>query len=310
VSKNKINKVREKDAQTDRASVADVLGPYLRQQCEAALAINAELETALPSAANLDDVDLVSADQIHDLRVAYRRLRSVIKVFGEFLSVPESGRIADDARWFTIRLGAVRDLDVLGARLPAAVGELPGDLVLHQPLQELAAQLRYRRTIALAEVRDALHSETYAALAEQLRTWQHHPPWVADAYRSAGRLKKCVKRADQRVSKRLARAAAAIESDDPETDELIHAVRKAGKQHRYAVEATTQLLGPATERTLAARKELQDYLGDYQDSVLATALLRDLGGIPGRNGFTFGLLYAGELQLRRQVRKALVKRAK
>lgn len=292
-----------------KPTVADLLGDYLRQQCETALSIDADLVRTLLRTEQPDEVDLADVEQIHRLRVAYRRIRSVIRVYGDNLDDTESGRLADRARWFAIRLGAVRDLDVLGLRLTAAITALDSDLVLHQPLEELQAQLRYRRTIALAGVRDAMHHQDHADLADQLRSWQQQPPWTTAADRPAARLAKGVARAERRVAKRLTRAAAAIKADDPEADTLIHAVRKAAKQHRYAVEAAAPVLDDA-EQILAARRELQDWLGDYQDSVLASSFLRDLGGIPGRNGFTFGLLYAEESHRRRRVRKKLVKRAR
>jgi len=106
------------------------------------------------------------------------------------------------------------------------------------------------------------------------------------------------------------RAVAAIATDDPEADDLIHSARKASKRHRYAAEAAGPALGSVADKIVADRKELQDLLGDYQDSRLTSGFLRDLGGIPGRNGFTFGLLYAAEAEHRRQLRKRITKRTK
>jgi hypothetical protein len=90
---------------------------------------------------------------------------------------------------------------------------------------------------------------------------------------------------------------------------MIHSARKAGKRHRYAVEAAASVIGSAAAKAVTAGKQLQDQLGEYQDSRLATDFLRDLGGIPGRNGFTFGVLYAQEVDHRRKLRKAIRKLA-
>lgn len=286
-------------------TVADVLGRYIALQCDTVLSISAELEAALESAdPAIDD------EQVHDARVACRRLRSMTRVFGDVFSVPEAGRLSDDARWYGLALGAIRDLDVLHDRIGTALDDLDDDLVLHDPRAELDRQVGYRRAIALAGLRDAIHNEEYADLTEQLRTWRTSPPWTPAAQRPASKLKKYVKSADQRLSRRLQRAAAAIAAVDPEADELIHAARKAGKRHRYAAEAAAPALGSSGAKIVAERKELQDLLGDYQDSRLASTLLRDLGGIPGRNGFTFGLLHAAEAEHRRRLRKLIVKRTK
>lgn len=287
------------------STIADVLGGYIGVQCEVVLSINSELEAALGSASpQIDD------EQVHDARVACRRLRSMTRVFADLFSVPEAGRLSDDARWYALVLGAIRDLDVLHDRLASALDELDDDLVLHDPRAELDRQIAYRREIALAGLRDAVHNEQYADLTEQLRRWKSRPPWAPAAQRPSAKLKRYVKKADQRLTRRLQRAAAAIAADDPEADELIHSARKAGKRHRYAAEAAGPALGSVADKIVAERKDLQDLLGDYQDSRLASVFLRDLGGIPGRNGFTFGLLYAAESEHRRQLRKQIAKRTK
>lgn len=290
-------------------TIADILGGYISLQCDVVLSINSELETAVAAADSAANPE-VDDDQVHDARVACRRLRSMTRVFGDVFSVPEAGRFSDDARWYALALGAIRDLDVLGDRLGAALDELDDDLVLHDPKTELAKQISYRRGIALAGLRDALHNEQYADLTEQLRSWKTRPPWAPAARRPAAKLKKYVKSADQRLTRRLQRAVAAVATGDPDADELIHSARKAGKRHRYATEAAGPALGSSADKIVAERKDLQDLLGDYQDSRLASAFLRDLGGIPGRNGFTFGLLYAAEADHRQRLRKQIAKRAK
>lgn len=286
-------------------TIADVLGSYLAVQCDVVLSINSELEAALGT-----ETPVIDDDQVHDARVACRRLRSTTRTFGDVFSVPEAGRLSDDARWYGLALGAVRDLDVLRDRLASALDALDDDLVLHDARAELGRQLDYRRRIAIAGLRDAMHSELYDDFTEQLRRWKSQPPWSPEAQRPATKIKKYVKKADRRLNKRLQRAVAAIGADDPEADEMIHSARKASKRHRYAAEAATAVLGSTADKIVAERKELQDLLGDYQDSRLASVFLRDLGGIPGRNGFTFGLLYAAEAEHRRKLRKQITKRVK
>jgi CHAD domain-containing protein len=286
-------------------TIADVLGQYIAEQCDVVRSISAEMEAALPN-----DLSSITDDQVHDTRVACRRLRSITRVFDDLFSVPEAGRLSDDAQWFALRLGAVRDLDVLTARLGSDLDEIDHELILHHAREELAGQLRYRREIAIADLRDGLHNELYGDLQDQLQRWRKQPPWTPEAQQPATKIKKYVKHAEKQLAKRLRRAAAAIAAADPEADEMIHSARKAGKRHRYAAEAATPVMGSSSGKIVAARKELQDLLGDYQDSRLASTLLRDLGGIPGRNGFTFGLLYAKEAEHRKDLRKLVAKRAK
>jgi CHAD domain-containing protein len=76
--------------------------------------------------------------------------------------------------------------------------------------------------------------------------------------------------------------------DDP----ALHEARKSYKRARYAVE----LLGTPQSVRLARRLTgLQDLLGHYQDTVVARALLRELGvraQAQGENAFGYGLLHA------------------
>jgi CHAD domain-containing protein len=60
--------------------------------------------------------------------------------------------------------------------------------------------------------------------------------------------------------------------------------------------------GSKADKIISRRKDLQDLLGNHQDSIVSAAFLRDLGarrGIrSGQNGFSYGFLYARELAAR------------
>ena len=73
-------------------------------------------------------------------------------------------------------------------------------------------------------------------------------------------------------------------------------LRRPGQQRFEDVEdgIARPVLG-AKARTAGKRaKKLQELFGDRQDNVLAAQFLRRLGSAPGRNGFTFGVLYQRE----------------
>jgi CHAD domain-containing protein len=60
--------------------------------------------------------------------------------------------------------------------------------------------------------------------------------------------------------------------------------------------------GSRADKIILQRKHLQDLLGNHQDSIVSAAFLRDLGGRlgirSGQNGFSYGVLYAREVQAR------------
>jgi len=83
----------------------------------------------------------------------------------------------------------------------------------------------------------------------------------------------------------------------PDRDEQTHRMRKAAKRLRYAVDVVRPVVGKPARRTGKRAKALTRVLGEFQDSVVARPILRDLGmraKLAGENGFTFGLLYGRE----------------
>ena len=74
-------------------------------------------------------------------------------------------------------------------------------------------------------------------------------------------------------------------------------MRKAGKRLRYAAEVSAPALGNKAKRLVDAVKDLQELLGEHQDSYVARGLLRELGAAAateGGNGFAFGWLLRDE----------------
>jgi CHAD domain-containing protein len=146
------------------------------------------------------------------------------------------------------------------------------------------------------EVIAAMDSERYRKLVGMVQAWRSDPPFTDAAAAPADKVSRYVKRAGKKLTRRLEAAVAAREAGTDDGDELFHRARKAGKRHRYAVEATVPLWGAKAEKVVAARKDLQDVLGHHQDRIVQAAFLRELGsrlGVrSGQNGFTYGVLYA------------------
>jgi hypothetical protein len=68
-------------------------------------------------------------DPIHDTRVAIRRLRSTLRVFGTLLERSAIEGVEEELRWFATLIGAVRDCQVQRRRFTTALNELPAELV-------------------------------------------------------------------------------------------------------------------------------------------------------------------------------------
>ena len=93
------------------------------------------------------------SDPIHDTRVAIRRLRSTLRVFGKLLDRAAIGDVDDELKWFAGLLGEVRDCQVQRRRFQEALAQLPPELVLGPVANRIntdlqSDQLRARKVVA------------------------------------------------------------------------------------------------------------------------------------------------------------------
>ncbi len=262
----------------------DLIGAYIAEQCRVII----DAEDPLRNGENV----------VHTTRVAVRRLRSTIRVFADLLDVPLAAGLEDELVWWAGLLGEVRDLDILTARLLDLIDQLPPELVMGPVASTIQAELGALRKEAADVVVAELDGERYRQLVETVRRWQHDVPFVDEAPVAATKINRYLKRADKKVARRLAVAVSAAKAGDPAAEDLFHRARKSGKRHRYAVEAAAPFLGDTADKIISSRKDLQDLLGDHQDSRVSATFLRDLGarlGVRGgHNGFTYGVLYSQE----------------
>ena len=245
-------------------------------------------------------------DPIHDTRVAIRRLRSTLRVFGKLLDRPTVGDLDEELRWFAALLGDVRDCQVQRRRFNDALHEFPEELILGPVRSRIGSDLQSIELPARARVSEAMESQRYLAIMATLRKWRTEPPLDPDTATAKliGRARRAQRKADRRLT------AGLTDGDDA----MLHRARKAAKRARYAAELSRPI-GHSTQkkRTVKHYKRIQSVLGDHQDTVVATAALRRMavaaGTTAGENGFAFGLLYGREQRIaeecRRQARNLL-----
>jgi CHAD domain-containing protein len=236
-------------------------------------------------------------DTIHDTRVATRRFRSTLRVFGKFFD-GAAGDLDRELKWYAGLLGEVRDCQVQGRRFDEALDAMPEELILGPVRTRIHSDLRAIELPARTRLSEALDSDRYHRLQEVLRRWRAEPP--VDPALSAAALRKRARRAQRKADRRL---VAALDSGD---DVLLHKARKAAKRARYAAELRKPLDKHA-KRTIKHYKRIQGLLGDHQDTVVATGALRQMaltaGTTVGENGFSYGMLYAREQQIARRCRQ-------
>jgi len=227
-------------------------------------------------------------EDVHQARVATRRLRSDLATFGSLLDEAWVTHIRGELYWLAGELGAVRDADVLLARLLGQTTELGGaDAVA---ATALLRTLDAERANARSRAGDALATARYAALLDQTVGASRMPPLTEDAARRASEV------VPARVGKAWAHLAKAVDQVGDDTPiELLHEVRKKAKRCRYACEAAISVCGKEAKRLGAAVAEIQGVLGDLQDAAVAEAWLRSRAvGLTGAGAaaraFSAGLL--------------------
>ena len=266
------------------ATARDVIGDYLVEQCTVIIDSEAQLRAG--------------EEVVHTTRVAVRRLRSTLRVFAELFDPGEAGRLEEELVWWANLLGEVRDLDILTQRQAALLAEVPPELILGPVASTIQAELAARRKAAVDAMTDTLNSARYRKLVALIHHWRADPPFTSVADSPSDALDPAIKKAKKKARNRLATAVEVRQAGEP-SDEMLHRARKASKRYRYAVEAAAPIWGTKADKIVAQRKDLQDLLGNYQDSIVSAAFLRGLGARlgsrSGQNGFSYGMLYVREI---------------
>lgn len=189
-------------------------------------------------------------ETLHAARAHLRRLRSALALFAPLARPPVPQ--ANALRRLSAALGAVRDLDVLLARVPSGV--------LHRRLAAAQAQ-------AATQAAGLLHATPCRALLTRLATWSALQPPLP-----AGEARDFAAARFDRLRRKVKKAGAALADGD---DEARHRLRLRVKRLRHASELLGSLF-PASGRQarfMAALVPLQEALGALNDLVVAQALL-------------------------------------
>lgn len=264
------------------ASAGDVTSVYLQRQWRRIQRGATDLRS--------DDV------AVHRTRVAIRRARSVLRVFPQLFDAGRVARMDVELAWYAGVLGAVRDPQVLRARLSARCDALADEMLMGPVAGRLDQHLLGEELRARALLQETLDSDRYRSLEFEIIDWGDDVPFTAAARRAPETLVRAVRRASRKPQRRLADVPV---RPGPEQEEAIHRARKAAKRARYAAELARPVLGKKAAQQIRRGRHLQDVLGEHHDAVVAAGAIRTLGVAAGtregENGFSYGLLYQQEI---------------
>lgn len=239
---------------------------------------------------------------VHKMRVATRRLRSALATHRRLFDRAISDPLRDELKWLAGEIGAVRDSDVIGARIEALLNEQPRTTVVGPVRRRLRATLGTERRAAYARLLDELRGDRYLALLDRLDELATGRALagtrVTKPANKATRkeLRREHERWRRRVDRALALDAAGVAAE--QVDRALHEVRKASKRMRYAAESAQPISKEAAELA-SDMEDLQELLGGHQDTVVTRAVLRRLATAAhaaGEDTFTWGRLHAIEEQ--------------
>jgi CHAD domain-containing protein len=201
-------------------------------------------------------------EDLHDFRVAVRRLRALLRTARGSVDGDRSEPLRAELKWLGTILGAVRDLDVIIDHLRGEIARL--DEAERSAADGLLGALGQERSRARRAMLTALGGRRYLALLDSLE-------------RAAVELPVDSKSLDlptlaRDEFRKLRRHAKAIDSEP--ADEQLHDLRKRGKRARYAAELAGD--GRRSRDFVGNAKQLQDVLGEHQDAAVLEERLRKM----------------------------------
>lgn len=215
-------------------------------------------------------------EELHQMRVGVRRLRSALTGFGGAVVLPPSlheksaGRIGK-------KLGALRDLDVMGETLrDRLLPQLPPQEQkwLRRGLERLS-RLRFK---AFKKAKKLLKSGGYLAFKDGFHAWLADPSYQAIAelpmdYVLPDLLLPAMSHLFLHPGWWVGEGIeelASVPGVLQEGGAILHDLRKEAKRARYTLELFTPLYGDRYQDYLQRIREVQEVLGNLQDcSVLA-----------------------------------------
>ena len=234
-------------------------------------------------------------EDLHQMRVALRRMRSVLKLSGKLVG-DGAEPVRAELGWLGQSLGEVRDYDVLIGHLREVVADF--EVRDQAPGRRLVSLFVSERATAKRRLTRALSSARYSTLLREVSLLTRSSAEVPDEPHDliTGLAKP---------HRRLAKAVRALPADPPDDD--LHALRIHGKKLRYAAElaqtSAKKKQAPRIKQLLKATKDFQTVLGDHQDAVIAVERLRGvLETADGPMGFVAGRIAERELARRTEAR--------
>ncbi|HZC11005.1 MAG TPA: CHAD domain-containing protein [Mycobacterium sp.] len=234
-------------------------------------------------AAVIDDnvagtIAAIDIEFLHDLRVAVRRTRSILKLAGDVLPANLAERFQPEFKWLGDLTTPVRDLDVYLLELDNMAAGLasadPHDL---DPFRSFLVRHR------AAERRRLVRGLRSQRFKQVISDWRTELAKVATDSHGGPAATSLARQRIERAFRNVVRRGKRITADSP--SEQVHELRKRCKELRYLLEVFRPLFADAQYRPLIKElKALQDTLGDFQDGEVQREAVREFAAVMMEQG--------------------------
>jgi CHAD domain-containing protein len=235
------------------------------------------------------------SESLHQMRVATRQLRAVLRAARPLLIPEWVDSLRDELRWLGRLLGPARDLDVQLAYFRDESAAL--DARDRRPLTPFIADLESQRNNMREVLLKDLKSARYLDLIGRLQQAAHEPI----AVESTVTLCDLAKQEFTKLRKAIRQAG---HTPDNAT---IHKTRIKTKRARYAAELAEPTVGKPATRFINKARVVQDVLGMHQDAIQAEAHIRAFlkHSTSTRASFVAGRMVERQRQRREKARKKM-----
>lgn len=223
-------------------------------------------------------IDAVEKDEdpedVHDARVATRRLRASLQVVEGIFDAGLLRELRRGLRRVARSLGVVRDYDVFLEAVRAFRDRLPEER--RSIMEPLLTAIESARAPARARLIADLKSKRFERFLYQFAVFLTTPGVGVVDQTETGVPTRVRDFAGSAIWRRYEQWRAFDAVLDGAPDEVRHTARIAGKRLRYTLEFFADALGPGVDQALRPLMDLQELLGNLQDAVVAREYIREL----------------------------------
>ena len=262
------------------------------------IAPNADQQTAFQTvaraclhqlAANEAVLPQDTAEAVHEMRVALRRLRAAISLFSDMLAGPQTEAMKAAFKWLGQELGPARELDVFIKRVVKRVQDHKsngtGGTGGTGGVGAMTRDVRRRRSRAFGRAEDAVASARYRGLVLDTAAWIEAGAWTRNDDVRALRERSIATVAAEELRRRCkkirkqGRKLATLDARHR------HKLRIKVKKIRYAADFFRAVFpgmksARRLEKFVAKLKKMQDALGDLNDIMVHERLSKRMAVLP------------------------------